>query len=47
MTGSHEPPDGIDPLGVPLPDSGRRAFVMTAAAVVATLALIFTLGWVV
>lgn len=40
-------PDGVDPLGVPRRDTGRNAFIVTAAVLVATLALIFTLGWVV
>ena len=40
-------PDGIRPLGVPTARSGHQAFVLAAAAVVALLALIFTLGWVV
>ncbi len=46
MTG-HGLPEGVDPLGVPRADAGRDAFVLAAAVVVATLALIFTLGWVV
>lgn len=40
-------PEGVDPLGVPRPDTGRNAFIVAAAVVVATLALIFTLGWIV
>jgi hypothetical protein len=42
-----ELPDGVDPLGVPQPSTGYHAFLLTAAAVVALLALIFTLSWVV
>ncbi|MBA2697216.1 MAG: hypothetical protein H0U61_00380 [Nocardioidaceae bacterium] len=46
--GTHaDVPDGVDPLGVPRPDTGRNAFIIAAAVVVATLALIFTLGWIV
>ena len=40
-------PDGVRPLGVPTARSGHNAFVLSAAVVVALLALIFTLGWVV
>lgn len=40
-------PSGVDPHGVPRADTGRTTFIITAAVVVATLALIFTLGWVV
>ncbi|MGH3472570.1 MAG: hypothetical protein ACRDPG_11080 [Nocardioidaceae bacterium] len=40
-------PDGVDPLGVPQPDRTRHTFVVVMAVVVALLALIFTLGWVV
>ncbi len=47
MNGGQRLPAGIDPLGVPRPDSDRHAFVLIGAVVVATLALIFTLGWVV
>jgi hypothetical protein len=42
-----ELPDGIDPFGVPGPDTGRRAFIVLLGVVVALLALCFTLGWVV
>ena len=42
-----EPPEGIDPLGVPRPGAGREAFVLLLAATVAVLGLIVTLGWVV
>lgn len=41
------PPDDIDPLGVPREGGAHDAFVMTAAIVVALLALTFTLGWIV
>jgi hypothetical protein len=40
-------PEGVDPLGVPRADTGRNAFIVVAAVVVATLVLIFTLGWIV
>ncbi len=40
-------PEGVDPLGVPRADTGRNTFIVAAAIVVATLALIFTLGWIV
>lgn len=40
-------PDGVQPLGVPTDRSGHNAFILSAAAVVALLALIFTLTWVV
>lgn len=40
-------PDGVQPLGVPTERSGHNAFILSAAAVVALLALIFTLAWVV
>jgi hypothetical protein len=40
-------PDGVSPLGVTTPLAEHHAFVLTAAAVVALLALIFTLSWVV
>jgi hypothetical protein len=40
-------PDGIDPTGVPTSRSAREAFIVTAALLVAVLALVFTLGWVV
>lgn len=40
-------PDGVDPLGVPTERSDHNAFVLLAAVVVALLALIFTLSWVV
>lgn len=40
-------PDGVDPLGVPRPGGAHDAFVITAAVVVALLALAFTLGWIV
>jgi hypothetical protein len=45
--GAGDLPDGISPIGVPTERSGRNAFVLSAAAVVALLALIFTLSWVV
>jgi len=46
--GSHsDPPDGIDPAGLPSEDAGRNAFILTVAVTVALLALIFTLGWIV
>jgi hypothetical protein len=40
-------PDGVQALGVPTERSGHNAFVLSAAAVVALLALIFTLSWVI
>jgi hypothetical protein len=40
-------PDGVHALGVPTERSGHNAFVLSAAAVVALLALIFTLSWVI
>jgi len=40
-------PGGIDPRGVPRPGGGHDTFVVTAAVVVALLALAFTLGWIV
>jgi len=40
-------PDGVSPLGVATPLAEHHAFVLTAAAVVALLALIFTLSWIV
>lgn len=46
--GAHaELPDGVDPLGVPRHGGEHDTFVITAAAVVALLALAFTLGWIV
>ncbi len=42
-----ELPDGVDPVGVPADGSGRDAFVLLLAVVVALLALVVTLGWVV
>jgi hypothetical protein len=42
-----ELPDGVQPLGVPTDRSGHNAFILSAAAAVALLALIFTLSWVV
>jgi hypothetical protein len=45
--GSGVLPEGVDPLGVPHPRSGHNAFVVTAAMIVALLALIFTLSWIV
>ncbi len=44
---SDDLPDGVDPLGVLRQRSGHNAFVLTGAAVVALLALIFTLSWIV
>ncbi len=43
----HDVPDGVDPLGVPREGGAHDTFVMTAAVVVALLALAFTLGWIV
>lgn len=40
-------PDGIEPLGVPAPGAADDAFLLILAVVVALLALIFTLGWIV
>ena len=40
-------PEGIDPVGVPRPGGDRDTFVMVVAVVVALLALIVTLGWIV
>jgi hypothetical protein len=40
-------PAGIEPLGVPAAGAGNDAFVLILAVVVALLALIFTLGWIV
>jgi hypothetical protein len=40
-------PAGIDPYGIPRPGAGRDAFVMTLAACIALLGLIFTLGYAV
>ncbi len=40
-------PDGVDPAGVPTSRSEHQAFVLTAAILVALLALIFTLSWIV
>lgn len=40
-------PDGVEALGVPTERSGHNAFVLSAAAAVAVLALIFTLSWVI
>jgi uncharacterized membrane protein len=42
-----EPPARIDLQGVPTPEGGHDAFVVTLAVVAALLALIVTLGWVV
>lgn len=42
-----ELPDGVDPLGVPHEGGAHDTFVITAALVVALLALAFTLGWIV
>jgi hypothetical protein len=40
-------PEGVDPLGVPGERTGHNAFILASAAVVALLALIFTLSWIV
>jgi hypothetical protein len=40
-------PEGVDPLGVLRERTGHNAFILASAAVVALLALIFTLSWVV
>ena len=40
-------PEGIDRTGVPGARSGREGFVLAAALLVAVLALVVTLGWVV
>ncbi len=40
-------PDGVDPSGVPTSHSEHQGFVIAAAIVVALLALIFTLSWIV
>ncbi|MFY9914836.1 MAG: hypothetical protein WAK18_09230 [Nocardioidaceae bacterium] len=40
-------PDGVDPSGVPTSRSEHQGFVLAAAIVVALLALIFTLSWIV
>ena len=40
-------PDGVQPVGVPTERSGHNAFVLSAAATVALLALIFSLAYVV
>ena len=40
-------PDGVADLGIPTPRSEHQAFVLSAAIVVALLALIFTLSWIV
>ncbi len=40
-------PDGVDPRGIPTSRSEHQAFILTAAVVVALLALIFTLSWIV
>ncbi len=40
-------PDGVDDPGIPTPRSEHQAFVLSAAIVVALLALIFTLSWIV
>lgn len=42
-----DPPDLIDPLGVPGRRSGHDTFVLLLAVTVALLGLIFTLGWIV
>lgn len=41
------PPDGVDPTGVPTERGGRQAFILLLALAVALLGLTFTLGWVV
>jgi hypothetical protein len=40
-------PEDVHRIGVPSARTGYNAFVLSAAAVVALLALIFTLSWVV
>jgi hypothetical protein len=42
-----EPPDGIDPLGVPGRESGRDLFVLLLGVTVAALGLAVTLCWIV
>lgn len=39
--------DRIDKTGVPGPDSGRETFILLVAGLVAILALIVTVGWIV
>ncbi len=46
-TGPDELPPGVDPRGVPDRRSGHEAFIVTLAVLVALLALIFTLAWIV
>ena len=41
------PPELIDATGVPGDRSGREGFLLAAALLMAVLALVFTLGWVV
>jgi hypothetical protein len=45
--GAPDLPDDVDPVGVPGPTSGQDTFVMLVGVLVALLALIATLGWVV
>ncbi len=40
-------PDDIDPVGVPQARSGQETFVLLIGALMALLALIATLGWIV
>lgn len=40
-------PARVDPRGVPGEHSGREAFLVVLAVVLALLALTFTLGWIV
>jgi hypothetical protein len=42
-----DPPEGIDPYGVPREGEGRQTFTLLLAVVVALLGMCFTLGWVV
>lgn len=39
-------PEGIEPTGVPGPDADHNSFVLALAALVAVLALCFTVGWI-
>ena len=46
-SGRPDLPDDIDPTGIPTEATGRETFIMLVAILVALLALIVTVGWIV
>lgn len=47
LSTSSDPPAEVEPTGVPGERAGREGLILTAALLVAVLALVFTLGWIV